>query len=230
MNSMKKTSSSVLVPLLLCLLVSCSVDKDYDIKDKNIDYKINAGSQVAVPIGSFTTLRINGLLTQEAREYFQKDENDDFIYDPQGKVLTDFNLGHYELHGLEFIDLGSFGIPEIKFYITFQNTLPFEFDLSSHVLDTLGNPVPDIPAILDNVTLKPGSAENPSNTDGILVISPKQTQSGLGFDGFDILLKVRTMPTSSMFIDKHLGLALKNVRIQLPQGINFRIKKKHQEE
>ena len=59
-----------LLALLLCLAASCSVDKDYDLRDKNMDYKINAGSQVAVPIGSFTTIRINALLTQEAREYF----------------------------------------------------------------------------------------------------------------------------------------------------------------
>lgn len=225
---MHKTSPKVLIPLLLCLLVSCSIDKDYDLKDENIDYEINAGSQVAVPIGSFTTLRINSLLSEHARQYFTKDDDSNFVYDPMGQVLTNFELGHYELHGLEFINLGDFGIPEIKFYIVFHNTLPFEFDLSSHVLDTLGNQIPDVVSVLENVTLAPGTAESPSTAEGILVISPKQTQSGLGFDGFDIILKVKSMPTSSMFIDKHLGLALKNVRIQLPQGINFRIKKNQQ--
>ena len=219
------------IVLLLCLAASCSVDKDYDLRDKNMDYKINAGSQVAVPIGSFTTIRINALLTQEAREYFQKDENDDFIYDPQGKVLKDFELGHYELHGLELIDLGHFGIPVIKFYITFRNSLPFDFEMSSHVIDSLGNPIPNVTAILDKVELPAATEEfGDGIAYGILTITPEQTMSGIGFDGFNIILKVKSMPTHSIFLDKHLGLALKDVKIQLPQGINFKIKKKHQEE
>lgn len=226
---MKKLCFPLLILFTLCMSTACHVDKDYDLRSDNIDYKINAGSQVAVPIGSFTTLRINSLLTQEAREYFTKDEDNNFIYDPKGKHLTNFELGHYELHGLELIDLGHFGIPEIKFYITFYNTLPFEFDLSSHVIDTLGNPIPDVVAILDNVHLEAGTEENPATADGILVISPKQTMSGIGFDGFNITLKVNVMPAATMFIDKHLGLALKNVKIQLPKGINFRIKKKNEE-
>ena len=219
------------IVLLLCLAASCSVDKDYDLRDKNMDYKINAGSQVAVPIGSFTTIRINALLTQEAREYFQKDENDDFIYDPQGKVLKDFELGHYEVHGLELIDLGHFGIPVIKFYITFRNSLPFDFEMSSHVIDSLGNPIPNVTAILDKVELPAATEEfGDGIAYGILTITPEQTMSGIGFDGFNIILKVKSMPTHSIFLDKHLGLALKDVKIQLPQGINFKIKKKHQEE
>ena len=228
---MKRFLFPVIAPILLCLVASCSVDKDYDLRDKNMDYKINAGSQVAVPIGSFTTIRINSLLTQEAREYFQKDENDDFIYDPQGKVLKDFELGHYELHGLELIDLGYFGIPVIKFYITFHNSLPFDFEMSSHVIDSLGNPIPNVTAILDKVDLPAASEEYGDGIAyGILTITPEQTMSGIGFDGFNIILKAKSMPTQSMFIDKHLGLGLKDVKIQLPQGINFKIKKKHQEE
>lgn len=228
---MKRLKFPAFVLMMLCLAASCSVDKDYDLRDKNMDYKINAGSQVAVPIGSFTTIRINALLTQEAREYFQKDENDDFIYDPQGKVLKDFELGHYELHGLELIDLGHFGIPVIKFYITFRNSLPFDFEMSSHVIDSLGNPIPNVTAILDKVELPAATEEfGDGIAYGILTITPEQTMSGIGFDGFNIILKVKSMPTHSIFLDKHLGLALKDVKIQLPQGINFKIKKKHQEE
>ncbi|MBO7562618.1 MAG: hypothetical protein J6X91_00405 [Bacteroidales bacterium] len=228
---MKRLKFPAFVLMMLCLAASCSVDKDYDLRDKNMDYKINAGSQVAVPVGSFTTIRVNALLTQEAREYFQKDENDDFIYDPQGKVLKDFELGHYEVHGLELIDLGHFGIPVIKFYITFRNSLPFDFEMSSHVIDSLGNPIPNVTAILDKVELPAATEEYGDGIAyGVLTITPEQTMSGIGFDGFNIILKVKSMPTHSIFIDKHLGIALKDVKIQLPQGINFKIKKKHQEE
>lgn len=228
---MKHIAFPLSVLLLAFLSSACSIDKDYDLKDSNIDYKINAGSQVALPIGSFTTLRINSLLTQEARQYFKKDDDSNFVYDPAGKVLTNFELGHYELHGLELIDLGAFGIPEIKFYITFKNTLPFDFVLSSHVIDTLGNQIPDVDAIIDTVELPAGTDENdPGIAYGTLTITPRQTQSGVGFDGFNIILKVKSMPTHTLFLDKHLGVALKDVKIQLPQGINFRIKKKHEEE
>ena len=86
-------------------------------------------------------------------------------------------------------------------------------------------------AILDKVELPAATEEYGDGIAyGVLTITPEQTMSGIGFDGFNIILKVKSMPTHSIFIDKHLGIALKDVKIQLPQGINFKIKKKHQEE
>ena len=203
---------------------SCKVDKDYSLKDKNMDYKINAGSQVIVPIGNFSRIRINSLLTEDAREYFIKDEDSNFVYDPAGEILTNFELGHYELHGLSFVDLSDFGVPAIKFFITFNNTLPFDFELSCYVIDSLRNKIPNVAAILDDITVPSGSEESPGLATGIVRIEPGQT-SGFGFDGICIKLLVRKMPETSFLIDKHRGLALKNVKLQLPQGINFRVRK-----
>ena len=64
-----------MVPLFLG---SCHIDKDYDLKSKNIDYEINAGQQIVVPIGSFPTIKIKDLLSKPAEEYFDFSDEEYF--------------------------------------------------------------------------------------------------------------------------------------------------------
>ena len=66
----------VLLILSTVLFLSCSVDKRYNLK-KDINYEMNVGKQIQVPIGDIGHLRIKALLSKEAKNYFTKDENDD---------------------------------------------------------------------------------------------------------------------------------------------------------
>ena len=210
---------------VVAISFSCHVEKEYDLKD--IDYEMNAGQQLLVPVGSFPTIKVKELLSKDAKNYFNENEEGDYLYDPQGKVLTDFELGHYEIHGLQFfVSLVNFKIPNIRFYVTVKNSLPYDFDISSHVLDENHNPVDGISAVVQ-ATIPAGSAETPAYGDAVINISSKLNQDGFGFDGFNIILKVKQMPTSAMNVDGGVGLAIKNVKLQLPDGITFRVKKKN---
>ena len=222
---MKRLFLFLLLLSVMALSFSCHVEKDYDLKD--IDYEINAGQQLLVPIGSFPTIKIGDLLSKNAKNYFNENEEGDYLFDSQGKTLTDFELGHYEIHGLSFfVSLVHFKIPHIKFYIKVKNSLPFAFELSSHVLDENRNPVEGISAIVD-ASIPAGTEENPAYGDAVINISSNLTEDGFGFDGFNIILKVKQMPSSAMAVSGGVGLALKDVRLQLPDGITFRIKKKN---
>ena len=110
--------------------------------------------------------------------------------------------------------------------MTVKNSLPYAFDISSHVLDENHNPVEGISAVVQ-ATIPAGSAETPAYGDAVINISSKLNQDGFGFDGFNIILKVKQMPTSAMNVDGGVGLAIKNVKLQLPDGITFRVKKKN---
>jgi len=211
--------------LITLITASCSVDKDYDLRSKNINYQINAGKQILVPIGSFPTIRVGDLLSKDAKEYFSKNEEGEWVFDPQSKVLKNFELGHYELHGLSFVSLSDFGVPEMRFYVTLKNTLPFAFELSSKIVDNNGNNIEGITSIIE-ATLPAGTADEAGRVDAVINISNNMTQEGIGFDGFNIILTVKEMPSTTVKVNHNLGISLKDVRLQLPEGINFRIKKK----
>ena len=212
----------------LLIISSCSIDNDYNLK-KELDTKINVGQQILLPIGDYPTIKIGGLLSKDASDVFVKNEEGDYVTNTGGVVLKNFVFGHYELSGLSIINLKDFGIPEIKFYIDLKNTLPFAYSVTAFVIDSLGNRIESVVAIID-ATLPKGSSEAPSFTSSILTISPNMTEEGLGFDGFKIELKALEIPATPITIPHGNGLALKNVRVQLPEGINLTIKKKKQEE
>ena len=207
----------------MAIAISCHVEKEYDLRD--IDYEINAGQQLLVPIGSFPTIKIGDLLSKKAKGYFSQNEEGTYLFDSDGEVLTNFELGHYEIHGLSFfVSLVHFKLPQIRFYIRVKNTLPFDFDISSHVLDENNNPVSGISAIVE-AHIPAGTDSNPGYGDAVINIASNLNQEGIGFDGFNIILTVRQMPTSVTEVGSGLGLALKDVRLQLPEGITFNVKK-----
>lgn len=214
----------VLLILSTVLFLSCSVDKRYNLK-KDINYEMNVGKQIQVPIGDIGHLRIKALLSKEAKNYFTKDENDDWIFDPKGEALTNFIFGYYKINGISFINLNDFGIPEMKFFLTLKNTLPFQYSVSAYVIDTNGNQIPNVESFL-SATLPAGTAEEPGLTDATLHITRSQTADGTGFDGICIKFVAPTMPTSPVLIEHHLGISINKVSLQLPEGINLRVKKK----
>lgn len=207
-------------------LHSCSVDKSYDL-NKKFDNSINVGKQVLVPIGNYPTIRIGDLLSKKAKEeVFIKDlEGEYYVTNTGGKILKNYEFGHYEVMGLSVINLNDFGIPELKFYLDIQNTLPFDYDLSAFVVDSTGKRIEDIIAIIE-ASLPKGSEENPSYTPAVLTISSSMTQEGIGFDGFYIVLNAKEIAAEPVKIHHSQGLALKDVKAQLPEGINLKIKKK----
>ena len=131
LSYMKRSVLFLSLLSVVAISFSCHVEKEYDLKD--IDYEMNAGQQLLVPVGSFPTIKVKELLSKDAKNYFNENEEGDYLYDPQGKVLTDFELGHYEIHGLQFfVSLVNFKIPNIRFYVTVKNSLPYAFEISSH--------------------------------------------------------------------------------------------------
>ena len=225
---MKKTFLSLLLLSTMTLSISCHVEKDYNLKEVN--YEINTGQQLLVPIGSFPTIKIGDLLSKTAKNYFNENEEGNFLYDSDGETLTDFELGHYEIHGLSFfVSRVHFTLPHIKFHIRVKNTLPFAFDISSHVLDENHNPVQGITAIVD-AQIPAGTDSEPGYGDAVINISSNLNQEGIGFDGFNIILKVKQMPSSVTEVNSGAGLALKDVRLQLPEGITFNVKKNNNQD
>ena len=204
---------------------SCHVDKEYSLKRDNINYEINAGQQIVVPIGSFSTIKIKDMLNKEAEKYFNFEDDEDYcFYQPEGKTLTNFQFGRFEIAGLEFIHLDKAHIPHIRFYMDIRNALPFTFDVTCSVIDTLGNPVKGVIPVI-NAHIEEGSEEIPSFTPATLDIMSSKELKGVAFDGIRFDLKVAKMPSSDLTINRSCGLAIKNVRIQLPEGLNFKIRK-----
>lgn len=205
------------------LFIACSVDRKYDLK-KDVNMEMKVGQQVQVPLGNLGRLRIKALLSKEAKEYFTKDEESNWIYDPKGEVLTNFTFGHYKVAGLSFINLKHFHIPYIRFHMTLINTLPFDYTISAFVIDTSGNRVPDISAFIE-AHLPAGSEEAPGIAEADLNLSTNQIHDGFGFDGISIQFTSPRMPLEAMYLDRHLGIGLNKVSIQLPEGIVLKIKK-----
>ncbi len=203
--------------------VSCSVKDEYDLS-KDIDYTVSVGSQFQVPIGSFGTIHIGKILSKQAKEYFSVKEDGDYLFDPKGESLTNFKLGNYEIHGLGFVSLFDYSFPTIKFTFKLKNSLPFKFILSSHVLDSQHNPIDSFISSVD-ATIPPGSVDNPSTTELTLEIRSKIERDGFGFDGFSLVLEVERMPSSTLEIDSKTGISIKNVVLQLPDGVRFKINK-----
>ena len=221
-----KTRYTLLVLAFLSIsAVYCKIDKDYDLRSNNINYEINAGQQVEVPIGNFSTIKIKDLLSKSAEEYFVFEDEEKCSFDPDGQELTDFDFGLIKISGLSFINLEKTHIPNIRFYMDIKNTLPFEFDVKCHIIDTHGEPVAGVTPIID-AHISPGSDENPVSSPAILNILSSKELRGISFDGIRFNLTVREMPYSKVTMKRGCGIAIKSVRLQLPDGINFKVKKK----
>ncbi len=221
---MRKIICFLFTIIVVAIYSACTIDKHYDLRSKNIDYQINAGQQIVVPIGNFSTIKIGSLLSNHTKALFSKDEEGNYIYDPAGTVLYDLELGNYNLLGLSFIDLKNTHVPHLKFFMTLKNTMPFDMNISCKFVDTLGAPIEGITGILD-ADIPAGTEEYPGLVETTLNISSKENLLGGGFNGLVLVMTVGEMPTSKTMVAKGCGLAVKNVKIQLPDGINFRIKK-----
>lgn len=221
---MKRIAPLLYILPVLFLFLGCSVKKDYDLS-KDLDYTVRTGQQIQVPIGSFSTIRIGDLLSKNAKNYFTKNDDGDYVFDPKGKVLTNFDFGNYHINGLGFVTLADYTLPSINFYFKIKNTLPFGFELSCKIIDEDGKPIDSFSALID-VDVLPGSEEEPSLTDAVLKVKSNIIRKGIGFDGFRILLTVEKMPASVMTIDHHSGIAIKNLKISFPEGLKFKLNDK----
>lgn len=223
-NSTEMKRTLILLLMVPLFLGSCHIEKDYDLKSKNIDYEINAGQQIVVPIGSFPTIKIKDLISKPAEEYFDFSDEEYCTFVPDGEALTDFYFGQIEIAGLAFIHLEKAHIPNIRFFMDVKSTLPFEFDVTCNVIDTLGMPVEGVSPMIE-AHVYGGSEENPSYSSATLNILSSKELRGVAFDGIRFDLTVKKMPSETVSVKRGCGLAIKNVRLQLPDGINFKIKK-----
>ncbi len=215
---------NVLFILTFLLLLSCSVDKDYSLK-KDINYEVNVGKQVQVPLGNLGTLRIRDLIFESAKAYFYNNEEKDWIFDPQGQILTNFQFGGYKLAGLAFLHIKNYNLPEIRFYMDITNTLPFDFKLDCYVTDSTGNKMPNVDSFI-TASIPAGTEEEPGETFAVLRIAKTQLSSEQSIDGFCLTLTSPQMPGGAMLLSRKLGIGLKRVSVQLPEGVNVNIKKK----
>lgn len=215
-----------LILLVLICVISCKIDSDYNLAGGNINNQVNFGQQVAVPLGNFTKLKITSLLSEEAAQYFTLDESEDYItFDSQGESLTNFEFGRIEIAGLSLVDLEKTHIPKIKFELDVENSLPFDFSVICKIVDSLGVPVEGISSIID-ADIDKCSDGDPSITRALINLSLTSDLEGVAFDGIVLSLFVMQMPTTPITMKAESGLALKNVVLYLPEGINFKVKKR----
>lgn len=122
------------------------------------------------------------------------------------------------------INLEEYGIRSAKVMFELTNTIPLDFNLSASALDSEGNIVEGINLELSD-KIKPGKLDSPSITPVTITLSTDQ--EGLKFNALRLAFEA-TCPTAEhqgVALNKNQGIDIKNLAINLPDGIEVDIAK-----
>ena len=107
-NNNMNTLKGIIIIAIALLTVSCHVDKEYSLKKDNINYEINAGQQIVVPIGSFSTIttygwEFGGMVNVYAKKFSAFMGTDSYFYHMTPHLVPVNNFNTHVVFGVSYL-------------------------------------------------------------------------------------------------------------------------------
>ena len=195
--------------------VSCAVDESYNLAGE-IDTTMKIAQNYELPLGDFEDLTIDNVVTETAREILSE-YPDGYVVDiPEDFDISDLSFAVASIHGIGSMSLERVKVDVLKFHITVTSTLPIDFELEADAIDASGEIAGKV-EVDTRAHLSRADLDHPEDTDMEITV---RTESGkIDFDGFDIILKVKSLPENGTRIYKEQGMNLKSGFLSFPEGV-----------
>ncbi|MBR5384331.1 MAG: hypothetical protein IK143_00455 [Bacteroidales bacterium] len=150
---MKRTV--LLTALLSLLATACTVDKDYDLSDDNLDKTIILAKGYSIPVGSFEPVYIADILPATI---FPGGVTTDVVV----PIITASFVGRdIVIEGMDKLYEDNYHFTEATLKMVVKNTIPCNLSFSGSLTDTSGNIIPG--SFMDVTgSIESGSPETPS--------------------------------------------------------------------
>lgn len=204
-----------LVAMSMALCASCSVDKEYDLIDKEIDNTINVGKGLEIPVGDFKMVSIESMVSESVRKFF-KEEGDSFLINWPSSLQVPVRFGTYDVHGIGNADTGDIRVKTAEFAMDIINTIPFKFTCTADAIDTDGNVVDNVGVDME-VTVEAGDIQRPSSSPALMKVVLGDGR--INFDGFRINFIITEIPVSGSIVSKEQGVQIVKSSLRFPDGI-----------
>lgn len=169
----------------------------------------------------------NIMISSSASDYISVKSNDTYsavvsyeVYAPLAfdqKMVIAFSQDVEDLG----LDLGE-GFENVKASMKVENSIPVDFTISAQAIDSEGNVVNDI-TLAVNKPIAAGSVASPVVTDIELTLNSRS--GNISFDGLRLDMKAEAPDDPAKLgiaLNKNQGLAIKDIVLNLPDGITLK--------